>query len=98
MSLDFVEKDAVLFALPNDLASTFGKELGLGGVINTNGPSQVQLQLLCIRESGSMEFYADSRVPPFTVPASDIIKVMHRWYSASSKRADVKEAVTAHAY
>lgn len=75
MNLDLAEKDAVLFALPEDLASAFGKELGLGGVLNVNSRSEIQLQLLCIRESGSSEFYADSRVPPITISATDIVKV-----------------------
>ena len=75
MSLDYVEKDAVLFALPNDLAASFGKGYGLGGILKIDGQTTVQLQLLCIREGGSTEFYADSRVPPITVSSSDVVRV-----------------------
>jgi hypothetical protein len=74
MSLYF-EKDAVLFSLPPELASELGKPLGLGAVLNTIETNRVQLQLMCIREEGSKEFYLDSRVPPLVIQTDDIIRV-----------------------
>ena len=77
-SMDYAERDAVLFTLPGDWAAAYGKEYGLGGVLKINGESEVQLQLLCIREAGSTEFYVDSRVEPVTVPAADVVKVQNQ--------------------
>ena len=77
-SIDYAERDAVLFTLPRDLAAEYGKEYGLGGVLKLNGESEVQLQLLCIREAGSTEFYMDSRVQPITVSPADVVKVRNQ--------------------
>ncbi len=91
-SLDYAERDAVLFTLPGNLAAEYGKEYGIGGVLKISGESEVQLQLLCIREAGSTEFYMDSRVEPITVPAATVVKVNeHISTQLSSKVGDHRE-------
>jgi len=56
---------------------TFGCAVALGAVVEVADADELcVLQPLCVREEGSTEWYADSRVEPVAVAADAIVRVM----------------------
>jgi len=73
-SQELFEKDCLEILLPEHLLLQHEpKTKGLAALIDADS---LVVQLLCVREQGSKELYADSRVAPFTLDEANIVRVL----------------------